>query len=749
MSPIRGPSELEARARRARLLNPGRALIVVGSGAPSNAAALMGALRDALADENKEMTMVRVDGEQSREVLERLNRERERLLATQSLVAIVATSPEAMQIVQRYAVDLLVAPDIWFDIAPTWQEEAWPEVATALRRLSIQRCSHMELDFLAGLRSEHARIPLRALYIRHIALTDAPPGLGVQAKRWLLLGEGGSGKTTFLRFLALSYAEDAEDPLRIGVAVPVLVPLHAYGRDRRRRIRSLRDFIPDWLHEQGIAGASNLEWGQVALLLDGLDELADADARRDVLEECGAWVGAGAPKAVVITGRDQTGQPNLGESPFLVHDVPTLTRGQCKQFAVEFSSVFDVRGANSSNIFDVLDYSSARDAMIQTFAARPLSLTLLLYYYVTRRDVPGHLIAFYHELVEHILQNRFNNRAYTDRTERKENTPSLEDIHGLLGGLALFMADRGLEALSAGELHALLEEADSSATPGSTNISRDDALQALSGVSPLFRCDGNGSWSFIHSNLLDYFGAAATCSSASRWTALLKGPFGVRRSGIVTLSACYVSLVLNDAARLHQLVIALTRLRQPVGPEVRTSLWMDVVRIQPGFSARDQRELIRRIGADIFSTPHTHPEFALTTHHLASEFLASSLHMSYARHVRELLVSWFGPVMRVDLSALLQSAVISEDSFRSLFMRPSTGFGIYWGAYIWGPLLPVLHWVLTLYGLDTTALETAYAQSSDLRLRYAAWLIRRRREQSREPVPLVAQLPEDRPPEDL
>lgn len=216
---------------------------------------------------------------------------------------LLAHSPADVRFFHATAPDFSSTLDAIVEIEEVEPPSDWTRCASEIRELMANR--HATLDFTGLLPNvpEMHQLPLRELY-QALVHVVARPSEG--APGCLILGDPGTGKSTYLRHLAWTYATGSGDPLDLGTKLPVLMSLSDYGEDRAQyRVRPLLEYLPTWLEQQGIEGAWDV--GQhlagVMLLLDGLDELREPGARRAVLDEVIELVEAQAVGAVIITGR--------------------------------------------------------------------------------------------------------------------------------------------------------------------------------------------------------------------------------------------------------------------------------------------------------------------------------------------------------------------------------------------------------------------------------------------------------------
>ncbi|MCD7762785.1 MAG: NACHT domain-containing protein [Lachnospiraceae bacterium] len=207
------------------------------------------------------------------------------------------------------------------------------------------------------------------------------------AKRFIISGVGGLGKSMMMKHLLLSAASSYEDT---GI-LPVLVSLKDYSHEKH-----LSDFIYDSVESSGFEVGKEdflglLRAGKCLLLLDGYDEIKN-DERDSFDVEVEKFIDRFHKNQYVMSSRPAFSFINLGS--FVVLELCPLTKPQAINMVrkLEYDADIKTRFINAIN-----------NGLYRThpqFIGNPLLLTITLMTYDRFAEIPDQKHLFYREAYE-------------------------------------------------------------------------------------------------------------------------------------------------------------------------------------------------------------------------------------------------------------------------------------------------------------------------------------------------------------
>jgi HEAT repeat protein len=240
--------------------------------------------------------------------------------------------------------------------------------------------------------------------------------------RLVILGDPGTGKSTLLRLIALTFARGdhfvakrfqlQEDRL------PLLIPIAAYGEAiTQSRKLDFADFLFQRLAAEGLRDTTivqrALERGECLVLLDGLDEVLDLNTRIQVSREIERFVrNSDQRNRVVVTSR-VAGYQRVGLTGDFSH-VTLLPFGdaEIKAFVQNWARAYESYPKPTAGweqraekrAQDLIESISSTPA-IQRLAANPLLATILALIHQQGRRLPFQRVELYRLCVEALAEH--------------------------------------------------------------------------------------------------------------------------------------------------------------------------------------------------------------------------------------------------------------------------------------------------------------------------------------------------------
>ncbi len=247
-------------------------------------------------------------------------------------------------------------------------------------------------------------------------------------RRLAIVGAPGSGKTTLLKHLALIYAKDLYKDK--DYQAPKFIPVLLYLRDIRDRIVAqqppltelleshIRDLPsnsalkppPNWLEDQ-------LRIGNCLVMLDGLDEVADASQRQKVSQWVNQQMIAYPQTPFILTSRPDGYNSAPVDMVGTVLKVLPFTHEQVKKFIHSWYVQTEILSnpksgdspavraqaqTNAENLIDrIIDNRAIAD-----MATNPLLVTMIATVHYNGSALPGRRVELYQKICDVLLGTR-------------------------------------------------------------------------------------------------------------------------------------------------------------------------------------------------------------------------------------------------------------------------------------------------------------------------------------------------------
>lgn len=353
----------------------------------------------------------------------------------------------------------------------------------------------------------------------------------------LILGEPGAGKSTLLDWLILVFCKDIPQPTlqAIGDLLPIYLPLRACAGDERPLVEMMSDpaLLPLSLPPPERFFADRLEAGRCLVLLDGLDEVIDQQARDRAAAKIERLVRSYPKNRYVVTCRTAGWEEGLLQSDFTRLLIRDFDEADSQRFvagwyrAVRTQEVAARVGLSEEGRRRELAKAEQRaeretQALITALgsslglselARNPLILSLIALVHSRRRDLPQGRAKLYQECLEILLD-------VWDRDDK------LLDIKGLtlnaketvLRQIAYDFHSRALTESSGDELERLIAPLLPSLD---CNLSAGEVLRQIEERSGILVARAQDRFVFAHRTLQEYLTAKVLAASPDRYGEIL------------------------------------------------------------------------------------------------------------------------------------------------------------------------------------------------------------------------------------
>jgi len=357
----------------------------------------------------------------------------------------------------------------------------------------------------------------------------------------VILGDPGSGKSTFLKYVAVTLARGQAADLGLPEgSVPILIPLAAYAKALQTEPElSLREYLPRYYRslssplELGTLFNTALDAGCAVVLLDGLDEVGSAEARHLLGQRVKGfidWYGECTPaddpvhmNRFVITSRIVGYRDTFIQCKGLEHftlvdwgraEIQAFAEKWCRAYEIELNGDTEKSRQDAEKERTALLAAIFADSGIEALAANPLLLTILALIKRQGVELPRHRVQLYDLYLVTLIEAW--NKARSLAGQKVGELNALQTMR-VLAPLALWMREHNPEVGTAPrrEVERLVQDyflRTKSLSADEADKQARDFLADVGQYSGLLVERGEGAYGFVHLTFEEYLAAQAVAA---------------------------------------------------------------------------------------------------------------------------------------------------------------------------------------------------------------------------------------------
>lgn len=324
----------------------------------------------------------------------------------------------------------------------------------------------------------------------------------------MVLGKPGSGKTTFLKHIAIQCDRSEFEANKI----PIFIPLKTFAEIANL---DLLEYISDEFASCGVEARSQTEFalsqGRGLILLDGLDEVPESDSDA-VVRQIRQFVQKYYNNQFIITCRIAAAKYRFHDEAFTCVEVADFNNKQIAAFAqnwfVAFSPNMEVEKAVASQFVEKLKLQ--KNQQIRELAVTPILLNLTCLVFQAKADFPSNRAKLYEEGLEILLRKWDETRGIQrDEVYRNLNFSHKQHLLAFVAAITFERGDYFFEKNTVQQLIAdyLANLPDGTTDPVQFEIHSEVVLKAIEAQHGLLVERARGIYSFSHLTFQEYFTA--------------------------------------------------------------------------------------------------------------------------------------------------------------------------------------------------------------------------------------------------